>query len=100
MTRMRAMWMGLALAVALPAWAGLEPALGKCGESSCLWQEPVVSAPQGWALKTFASSHYHAKAFAPAGSNFENAPAVMYAKAVSKQGGPATLAGFMAQDIA
>ena len=91
---------GLALAVALPAQAGLEPVFGDCGGQSCLWHEPTVHAPQGWEFKETASSRYHARAFAPAGSNFANATAVMYAKAVPKEGQPATLAGFMAQDIA
>ena len=96
----KALWMGLALAVALPAQAGLEPVLGNCGATSCLWHEPTVRAPAGWEFKEVASTRYHARAFAPAGSNFANAPAVMYAKAIPKQGQPATLAAFMAQDIA
>lgn len=96
----KALWMGLALAVALPAQAGLEPVVGNCGPVSCLWHEPTVRAPQGWSFKEVASTRYHARAFAPAGSNFGNATAVMYAKAVPKQGQPATLAAFMAQDIA
>ena len=96
----KALWMGLALAVALPAQAGLEPVLGNCGAGSCLWHEPTVRAPTGWEFKEAASARYHARAFAPAGSNFGNASAVMYAKAVPKDGQPATLAAFMAQDIA
>lgn len=100
MNRMNAMWSALVLAVALPAQAGLEPVLGTCGASPCLWQEPAVTAPSGWELKDRASRHYHARAFAPVGSNFENANAVMYAKAVAKEGQPATLDAFIAQDIA
>lgn len=100
MNRMHAMWAALALAVALPAQAGLEPVLGTCGSSPCLWQEPSVTAPAGWELKDRASRHYHARAFAPAGSNFENANAVMYAKAVPKQGQPASLDAFISQDVA
>jgi hypothetical protein len=98
--RMRAVGMALALAVVLPAQAGLEPVVGECDGTTCLWHEPAVHAPKGWEFKEVASSHYHARAFAPAGSNFANATAVMYAKAVPKEGQPATLAGFMAQDIA
>ena len=97
---MHAMWVGLAMAVALPAQAGLEPVVGDCGGATCLWHEPTVHAPKGWEFKETASSRYHARAFAPVGSNFANATAVMYAKAVPKEGQPATLAAFMAQDIA
>jgi hypothetical protein len=103
MKRMGAWCMGVLLAAALPAaWAGLEPVLGTCADTgaSCLWQEPAVSAPTGWVRKQAASGRYRASAFAPAGSNFENANAVMYAKAVPKAGQPATLAAFIAQDIA
>jgi hypothetical protein len=96
----KALWMGLALAVALPAHAGLDPVLGTCGATSCLWHEPTVRAPDGWEFKEAASARYHARAFAPAGSNFANAAAVMYAKAVPKEGQPASLAAFMSQDIA
>jgi hypothetical protein len=99
MTR-KALWLGLALAVALPAQAGLEPVLGSCGATPCLWHEPTVRAPKGWEFKETASTRYHARAFAPAGSNFANATAVMYAKAIPKEGQPGTLAAFMAQDIA
>jgi hypothetical protein len=98
--RMRAVWMALVLAAALPAQAGLEPVVGQCDGTTCLWHEPTVHAPKGWEFKETASSRYHARAFAPAGSNFANATAVMYAKAVPKEGQPATLAGFMSQDIA
>jgi hypothetical protein len=59
-----------------------------------------VRAPKGWEFKEGASARYHARAFAPAGSNFGNATAVMYAKAVPKQGQPTSLAAFMSQDIA
>ena len=90
----------LGMAAAPAAHAGLEPVLGTCGASPCLWQEPAVTAPKGWVLKDPASRRYHARAFAPAGSNFENATAVMYAKAVPKQGQPATLDGFVSQDVA
>lgn len=100
MNRVHVMWAAMALAVALPAQAGLEPVLGTCGASPCLWQEPAVTAPSGWELKDRASRHYHARSFAPTGSNFENATAVMYAKAVPKQGQPPTLDAFIAQDIA
>lgn len=98
----KAVWLGLglALAVALPAHAGLEPVVGTCGATSCLWHEPTVHAPKGWDFKELASARYHARAFAPAGSNFGNATAVMYAKAVPKEGQPPSLAAFMSQDIA
>jgi len=98
--RMQAVWMALALAVVLPAQAGLEPILGTCNGASCLWHEPAVRAPQDWEFKEQASTRYHARAFAPVGTNFANAPAVMYAKAVPKEGQPSSLAAFMAQDIA
>jgi len=101
-TRMQAVGLGLGLALAaiLPAHAGLEPVFGTCDGTSCLWHEPAVRAPQGWEFKEAASTRYHARAFAPAGSNFANATAVMYAKAVPKEGEPPSLAAFMAQDIA
>ena len=98
--RMRAVGMALALVVVLPAQAGLEPVVGECNGSTCLWHEPTVHAPKGWEFKESASSRYHARAFAPTGSNFANATAVMYAKAVPKEGQPATLAGFISQDVA
>ena len=97
---MHAVVAGLALGVALPAQAGLEPVLGTCNGSACLWHEPGVRAPQGWEFKEPASTRYHARAFAPAGTNFANATAVMYAKAVPKAGQPASLAAFIAQDVA
>ena len=105
MKRWHAGWAGLAtavigLATALPAYAGLDPVLGTCDGHACLWHEPTVRAPQGWALKDVASSRYHARAFAPAGSSFADATAVMYAKAVPKAGEAASLAAFMSQDIA
>ena len=97
---MHAVVAGLALAVALPAQAGLDPVYGTCDGHSCLWHEPTVRPPQGWEFKEQASARYHARAFSPTGSNFANATAVMYAKAVPKDGQPPTLAGFMSQDIA
>lgn len=104
MKRSQAAWAGLAtmiaLATAVPAHAGLDPVLGTCDGHACLWHEPTVRAPKGWAFKEAASTRYHARAFAPAGSNFADATAVMYAKAVPKAGEAATLAGFMSQDIA
>ena len=100
MKRWHAAWAGLALAAALPAYAALDPVLGTCDGHACLWHEPTVRAPQGWAFKDAASTRYHARAFAPAGSNFADATAVMYAKAVPKAGEAATLAAFMTQDIA
>src|SRR6478672_600959 len=98
--RIQAVWMALARAVVLPAQAGLEPILGTCNGASCLWHEPAVRAPQDWEFKEQASTRYHARAFAPVGTNFANATAVMYAKAVPKEGEPPSLAAFMAQDIA
>ena len=104
MKRSHAAWsglaMGIALATALPAHAGLDPVLGACDGHSCLWHEPTVRAPQGWAFKDGASTRYHARAFAPTGSTFADATAVMYAKAVPKAGEAASLAAFMSQDIA
>lgn len=102
--RARTWLAGLLLMTLVPAArAGLEPVLGDCsgeGAGSCLWQEPTVAAPKGWERKQGASAHYRAAAFAPAGSRFGNALAVMYAKAVPKEGQPATLAAFIAQDVA
>lgn len=101
--RARTWLAGLLLMATLPAArAGLEPVLGTCADTggACLWQEPAVAAPEGWTRKQAASAHYRAAAFAPAGSNFENALAVMYAKAVPKAGQPSTLAAFIAQDVA
>jgi hypothetical protein len=91
----------LALAVvAGESRAALENAVGPCpgSSSACLWKRPLLPPPPGWQRAEQASDHYQASAFVPAGSNFNSAPAVMYAKSVPAEG--QALADFMADDLA
>jgi hypothetical protein len=87
-------------AVAGESRAALENAVGPCpgSPSACLWKRPLLPPPAGWQRAEQASDHYRASAFVPAGSNFNSAPAVMYAKSVAAEG--QALADFMADDLA
>ena len=92
----------LMLAAATPALAAIEGVADTCPETGtiCFWQQPKVDAPPGWERRDAAGVRYRAAAFAPAGKSFADAPAVMYAKAVPKQGHAATLQGYIAADLA
>ena len=93
---------GLWLVGAAGVQAATQPVAGPCNDKGgmCIWREPLVSAPKGWERKQNASDRYRAVVFAPAGSNFGNAGAVIYAKAIPRQGNAPTLAAFMTQDLA
>lgn len=81
--------------------AAMEQVADACpgSKSVCIWHRPVVTAPPGWQRSEGASTHYQANAFAPNGTVFTQAPAVMYAKAVAAPPGARTLADFMSDDL-
>ncbi len=67
-----------------------------CETRICSWRRPVVEPPPGWFRDEGASRHYKLNAFAPNGSSFADAPAVMYALAVEKSSLPEkSLAAFL-----
>jgi hypothetical protein len=59
-----------------------------CDTRICSWRRPIVDPPPGWSRDNGASRHYKMNAFAPNGSSFADAPAVMYALAVDKSSFP------------
>ncbi len=94
----------LAMAVSLAqlhdARAAIENTAGTCAGSSaiCVWRQPRLSPPPGWHHADVASAHYQANVFVPTGTNFGNAPAVLYAKAIPANGS-SDLTAFMASDL-
>ena len=104
---MQRMTMVICAAAVLLGFAGrshaaMEEVADACpgAKTVCIWHRPVVAAPPGWQRAENASTHYQANAFAPVGTDFTKAAAVMYAKAVAAPPQAKTLADFMADDLA
>jgi hypothetical protein len=102
MTKTTTVLLALAVSLAqLPAAdAAIENTAGTCAGSTsiCGWRQPKLSPPPGWRHADIASAHYQANVFVPAGTDFRNAAAVLYAKAIPTNG-KGDLATFMASDL-
>lgn len=83
------------------ARAAMEAVAEACPGSTsiCVWQRPRLAPPPGWRQADAASARYQANAFVPTGTDFKDAAAVMYAKAVPANG-KGDLSEFMAGDLA
>ena len=84
--------------IAAPAAAETEGFTYACPSGMCFWRRPIVGAPPGWARDEEAGQHFRFNAFARNGEDFTKANAVLYANAVYRKNGPASLAGQIAED--
>ncbi len=69
-------------------------------DSICFWHRPKLDAPQGWQRDEGASQEVQANVFVPAGATFEAAPAVIYGRAIPREGQVASLSAFVDDDVA